>query len=94
MYDLLLSRYHSMDFILQMDLIEGLELYRKAREKRNDERLYQAWVSLYPHFSKENFISWEDYKNRHSQVKVPTVKKSAAELIAEAADIKKQIEGR
>jgi hypothetical protein len=77
-----------------MDLIDGLELYNKAREKRREDRLYQAWVSLYPHFAKDNFISWEDYRDRHNTVQIPVVKKSAEELLAEAADIKRQIEGR
>jgi len=91
---LLLSLYHNMDFVMKMDLFDGLKLYEKAREKRSEERLYQAWVSLYPHFSKDNFVSWEDYRDRHNQMKIPIVKKSAAELIAEAADIKRQIERR
>jgi hypothetical protein len=94
MYDLLLSRYHNIDFVMHLDLIDGLELYAKARKKRQEERLYQAWVSLYPHFDKDNFISWEDYRDRHNQMKLPVSRKSAEELIAEAADIKRQIEGR
>jgi hypothetical protein len=79
-----------------MDLIDGLELYAKAREKKRDDRLYQAWVSLYPefHLKKLEFISWEDYRNKHNTVQLPVIKKSAEELIAEAADIKRQIEGR
>jgi hypothetical protein len=79
---------------MRMDLIDGLELYAKAREKRQEERLYQAWVSLYPHFDKNTFISWEDYRDRHNSVQLPVVKKSAEELIAEAAEIRRQIEGR
>lgn len=94
MYDLLLSRYHNIDFVMRLDLVDGLELYAKAREKRRDDRLYQAWVSLYPHFGKDNFVSWENYRDRHTTVQIPVVKKSVEELIAEAADIKKQIEGR
>jgi len=79
-----------------MDLIDGLELYNKAQEKRNEERLYQAWVSLYPefHLKRLEFISWENYKDRHNQVRLPVSKKSADELLAEATDIKRQIEGR
>jgi hypothetical protein len=94
MYDLLLSRYHNIDFVMRMDLPDGMELYAKAREKRREERLYQAWVSLYPHFDKDNFVSWDDYRNRHNQIQMPVSRKSAADLIAEAADIKRQIEGR
>lgn len=91
---MLLSRYHNIDFVMHMDLLDGLELYAKAYEKRREERLYQAWVSLYPHFNKDNFVSWEDYRDRHNTVQAPAVKKSAEELIAEATDIKRQIEGR
>jgi hypothetical protein len=94
MYDLLLSRYHNIDFVMHMDLYEGMDLYNKAREKRQEERLYHAWVSLYPHFSKDNFISWDDYRDRQNQVRLPVSKKPADELLAEAADIKRQIEGR
>ena len=96
MYDLLLSRYHNIDFVMRLDLIDGLKLYAKAREEKQKERLYQAWVSLYPHFSKDNFISWEDYIERHihKQASVPVSRKSAEQLIAEAADIRRQIEGR
>jgi hypothetical protein len=94
MYDLLLSRYHNIEFVMHMDLADGLKLYAKAREKRQEERLYQAWVSLYPHFSKDNFISWEEYSNRHNTIRLPESRKSAEQLIAEAADIRRQIEGR
>lgn len=90
---MLLSRYHNIDFVMRMDLLDGLGLCAKAREKRQEERLYQAWVSLYPHFSKDTFVSWENYKDNHNQVQLPVNRKSAEELIAEAADIKKQIEG-
>ena len=96
MYDLLLSRYHNIDFVMRMDLIDGLELYAKAREKKREDRLYQAWVSLYPLLGKDNFVSWEAYRDMQNtvQVQVPVSKKSAEELIAEADAIKRQIEGR
>jgi hypothetical protein len=77
-----------------MGLNEGLELYAKAREKRQEDRLYQAWVGCYPHFDKDNFVSWEDFRDKQKPVKMPVNKKSAEELIAEAEDIKRQIEGR
>jgi hypothetical protein len=77
-----------------MDLFDGLELYARARKERQEEKLYQAWVSLYPHFDKNTFISWEDYRDRHNSVQPPVVRKSAEELIAEAHDTRRQIEGR
>ena len=95
---MLLSRYHNIDFVMHLDLIDGLKLYAKAREEKQKERLYQAWVSLYPHFREDTFISWEDYRDRHihmpATAATTAIIKSAEQLIAEAADIRQQIEGR
>ena len=49
-------------------------LYNSAKEsefeaiqKEHEDKLYQSWVAIYPHMTKENFISYEEYKNMARQ---------------------------
>ena len=62
---MLLHRYHNIEFILQMDVEPALELIHLAREKDQDDRIFQQWVAQLPvmAFAGE-FTSFADYKDR------------------------------
>ena len=47
-----------------MELDFSIELIAYAIEKDLENDLYGAWKLQYPYMNKDNFISFEDYKNK------------------------------
>jgi len=62
--ELLLSRYSNIEYILNLNFIDGLVFIRKAYEKQHEEKLYEQWLVDYRNMTKETFISFSDYKER------------------------------
>lgn len=57
--ELLLRRYHTLDFMKDMDLWEFIELYNQARKKDQEERLYQQWCAMLPQFAE--YMPFEEF---------------------------------
>lgn len=62
----------------------------KAAEKERDERIFQQWVAQLPWMSKENFVSFADYKNKLTGANID--RRSVAEIEAELADVERQLQ--
>jgi hypothetical protein len=59
--ELLLRRYHSLDFIEEMELIEFVEFVNLARNKENEDKLWQQWCAMLPQFLEyKTFESFKD----------------------------------
>ncbi|MCR1953005.1 hypothetical protein NSA50_18555 [Clostridium sp. DSM 100503] len=69
--ELLLRRYSNIDYILSSTYDEGYDFISKAYEKEAEEKLWDIWLINYKYMSKENFESFEDYRNR---LKNPSIK--------------------
>lgn len=54
----------NFDYVMEMELSEGLHMIAKAYEKRTDNRLYSLWITLYPHFTEENFLNFSQFKEK------------------------------
>lgn len=59
--ELLLKRYHTLEFIKDMGLIEFILFVNKAREKEKEERLYQQWCAMLPQMNK--YMSFVDFSD-------------------------------
>lgn len=66
--ELLLRRYHSLDFVNDMELMEFLEFIQLAREKDLEERLYQQWCAMLPEFAE--YIVFGEFKDMMTGKKV------------------------
>lgn len=66
--ELLLRRYHSLDFVNDMELMEFLEFIQLAREKDLEERLYQQWCAMLPEFAE--YIVFDEFKDMMTGKKV------------------------
>ena len=53
-----------MDYILNTNFAEGISIITKAKEKETDQIIWEMWLSLYPNMNKDNFISFNDFKNK------------------------------
>lgn len=85
--DLLLKRYGSLDYIMQMDIDDYFEISELAREKDFEDRMYQQWCELLPYMSLKmlEYISFDDYFNRVTGKNVDL--RPAAEIIAEIEEL-------
>ena len=50
--ELLLRRYHNLDYIMQMGIDEFTRFIVKAIENEVEEKLYLRWCIWYPHMEK------------------------------------------
>ena len=41
--------------------MEGIHLINKAVEKNHEEKMFKLYSSAYPHFSSENFKTFEEF---------------------------------
>ena len=76
---MLLTRYANFDYILRLPFMVGLKFIRKAIDENTDKRIWQMWLAIYPHMTKENFISFEDYKK---QCTVQTKEQTDEQMLA------------
>lgn len=66
--ELLLRKYSNIDYILGMNYLDGFTFIRKAFEKERDEHLWQRWLVDYRRMSKDNFISFGEYRESATKV--------------------------
>jgi len=62
--ELLLKRYSNIDYILNLDYKSGIEFIKNAYKKESEEMLYKQWLVDYKRMTKDNFISFKDYKDK------------------------------
>lgn len=62
--ELLLRKYSNIDYILRMDYSDGFIFIKKAFERERDEYLWQQWLVDYRYMTKDNFISFQEYKKK------------------------------
>gem|GEM_PF-1693020 len=56
---MLLTRYKDIDYILNLDIGTGIELIKKAYERKTEDLLMQRWMM---HYEKE--ISFDEFKEK------------------------------
>ena len=60
--ELLLRRYNNIEYIMRKEFEEGYDFIKVAYETDKEEKIWQLWASLYPNMTKENYISFEEFK--------------------------------
>jgi len=92
---LLASRYSNIELVNSLPWTDGIELINKAIEKRNEQRDWDMWISIYPTMDKKSFISFEKFRSKKQVVSVMHCKKhiSAEEIIEKAEEIRKLHQG-
>lgn len=79
---MLLTRYGSVDYVLNLDVEDGVRQILKAIQKQDEQRHWELWLTLRPLMSKENYQSFSSfYKNPVSH---PTSDRSKEEILADA----------
>lgn len=66
----------------------AFELYMKATEKNNEDRVWEQWLVAYPNMTAETFISFPDYLKKMKQPRVEDTR-TDEEIIEDAENILK-----
>jgi hypothetical protein len=86
----LLSKTYNLQSILDLEFNIDLILY--ALEKETEKILWEMWLLKYQHMDKDNFINFEDFKNK--ALKQNCTNKSYKEIEKEMKKIVKMHERR
>lgn len=90
--ELLLRKYNNIDYILQLELGEGIEFIHRAFDQELEDRLWQQWLVEIPLMTKDSYETFEDYKNARVKPRTQVEKRSSKEeLLMKAEAIKEKI---
>lgn len=64
--EFILRRFNSIDYIMQLNYYDGLNIIIQGFRKEREEKLYQQYVVLYPLMDEKNFISFEEFLDKFS----------------------------
>jgi hypothetical protein len=73
-----------------MDFEQGFKLIKKAFDKREEEKAWQMWLTLYPNMNKDNFVPFSDF---YKEMKKPISKRPTEDILNEVYEIRKKLEG-
>jgi hypothetical protein len=66
-----MKRYNNIEYIMNMEIEDGLNLITKAYKNDTKDKLYQMYVIHSAFMDKDNYISFEQYYNNATrQVKI------------------------
>lgn len=85
----LLLHYPNFDYMMNLEINEGILIINKTIQKREEDRHFMMWNSLLPFMDKDSYVSFEDYEARLTGSNIVT--KSTNEILKEAEDIEKKI---
>ncbi|WP_419867585.1 hypothetical protein [Clostridium perfringens] len=90
--ELLLRRYYNIEYILDLEITEGIEFINKAYEKELEDKVWEKWLIDYRYMSKDNFISFEEYKEHiiSKNINVESTL-SKEEILKEVEEIERKI---
>lgn len=79
---------------MNMEIFDFMELANKAIENNLEERIWQRWLSERPIMAmNEEFIPYEDYKNKILIPSKQISQKRTEDILQEAENITKAIKG-
>lgn len=76
-----------------LNWIDGIELINKALEKRNEQRDWDMWISIYPNMDKNTFIPFEKFRATKQIQQNKNITLTNDEIIAKAEELRKIHQG-
>lgn len=83
--ELLLRRYHTLEFIENMDLNSFCEFIIMARKKDYEDRLYMQWCGMLPRF--EKYMPWNEFYDKMTGANIDL--RPTDEIISEIEELHK-----
>lgn len=81
-----------MSFVMSLDIETFVQLVFKAFEKEAEEKIWQKWLVELPYMEKDNFMSFDVYKDKHFQQQESN--KNDEDIIQDAENILKLASGK
>jgi hypothetical protein len=73
-----------MEFVMSLDIETFIRLVRRAIVNSHEERHWQLYCSVYPHFDKKNFKKFDEFYKRPTE---EVSKKSSEDIITHVESI-------
>ncbi|MBC2721840.1 hypothetical protein [Desulfosporosinus sp.] len=86
--------HYGIDRSSKVRLKDLVKLLNAAQKKESEDSLWEMWLTLYPKMNKDNFESFEDYKNRAIKSVVRATEKTSEEIISELMPVIAAHEGK
>jgi hypothetical protein len=86
--ELLLYRYHNIEYILNLDLAEGIEFIEKAKEEKDLQKFWQMYLVKFQWMGPDDYIPFDDYLSQIKGKNISTVSKEEALAKAEEIEAK------
>lgn len=84
------SKHFDVKHILQMPVPFIMESIKNAVEKQNEQRVWEQWLTIYPHMTKENFVKYEEF---YEQSRQEVDHRSTHDLLTEFEEIAALMKG-
>ena len=68
-----------------MPFMDGLKIIAAGRKKKSDNRLWEQYLTIYPHMTEENFVSFTEFKS--DVYKPKETKKTTEDILKDVKDI-------
>ena len=88
--ELLLRRYHTLDFIKDLEIEEFIKFCNLAKKKEEEDRLHSQWCAMLPPFAKD--IDVEEFRDIATGANIDM--RPANEIIEEIEEIHRRKEGK
>jgi len=89
---LLLNRYNNIEYVLNINWVDGINLINKAIEKTVEQKDWDLYKAIYPNMDKKTFITFKDFVKK-KEVVTPKQEKSDDEILQKAEELRKLHQG-
>lgn len=69
-----MKRYNNIEYIMNMDIEDGLNIIIKAFKNDTKDKLYELYLTKYPNMDRDNYISFEEFYKKCTVTQVNTNK--------------------
>lgn len=73
---------------MSLDVVEFVGLINKALEKKEENRYWEMWLTLYPNMNKENFMPFSEFFIKQTK---PISKRPKEDILEEVERIRASI---
>ena len=76
---------------MELDAVDGWKIIQKARERKARDKMYLLYVSIYSNFTKDNFMTFDDFIKK-STTKITA--KTKEQIVEDVEKIRQKFEER
>jgi hypothetical protein len=90
--ELLLRKYHNINYIMSMEAVEFITFLEKALCIDTEDKLFQMWLQRFTLMDKDTYISFKDFRSNAMGENID--KRSTTEILEEIEEVEALFERR